>query len=217
MSQCSDVHTSQLHTSWCGLVFLPPWHRTEWLFFCTGFTPTASSQISAWPSSLWVSWRAVRVWERFTLVVNHVVHFILLRYLHLGRGRELFFKKNWHLFFCLAKKPTCLGVTLSNKTCQGPLSSSTNTPKHAWPATSAYLSASISSFPPLHQEIAALGEARGRHSRTASPPRWTTVDFFTGRRAKSGGEAEEQRGATAVHRWKMSSASQVIMGTVFHH
>lgn len=89
------------------------------------------------------------------------------------------------------------------KTCQG---SSKNTAK-VWPAmeASAYLSASISSSPPLHQEIAALGEARGRHSRTASPPLWTTVDFFTGRRAKSGGEAEEQSGATAVHQWKMTS------------
>lgn len=79
----------------------------------------------------------------------------------------------------------------------------------AWPVlqTSAYLSASISSTPPFHQEIAAMGEARGRHSRTASPPRWTTVDFFTGRRVKSGGEAEEQSGATAVHQGKMCITS----------
>lgn len=61
-----------------------------------------------------------------------------------------------------------------------------------------YLSVSISSSPPLHQEVAALGEAWGRHSRTASPPLWTTVDFFTGRRVKSGGEAEEQIRAESV-------------------
>lgn len=61
-----------------------------------------------------------------------------------------------------------------------------------------YLSVSISSSPPLHQEVAALGEAWGRHSRTASPPLWTTVDFFTGRGVKSGGEAEEQIRAESV-------------------
>lgn len=64
--------------------------------------------------------------------------------------------------------------------------------------TNTYLSVFISSSPPLHQEVVALGEAWGRHSRTASPPRWITVAFFTGRRVKWGGEAEEQICVEAV-------------------
>lgn len=62
----------------------------------------------------------------------------------------------------------------------------------------AYLLPSFRSCPPLHQEIAALGEAWGRHSRATSPPRWITVDFFTGRRPKSGGEAAEQSGVRDI-------------------
>lgn len=59
-----------------------------------------------------------------------------------------------------------------------------------------YLSLSFSASPPLHQETVALGEAWGRHSNAASPPLWITVDVFTGRRAKFGGDAVEE---TRVH------------------
>lgn len=65
-------------------------------------------------------------------------------------------------------------------------------------STVPYLLLSFSSSPPLHQEIVALGEAWGRHSKTTSPPLWITVDFFTGRRVKSGGEAEEQTCVKAI-------------------
>lgn len=64
--------------------------------------------------------------------------------------------------------------------------------------TIAYLLPSFRGSPPLHQEIVALGEAWGRHSKTISPPLWITVDFFTGRRVKSGGEAEEQTRVKAI-------------------
>lgn len=61
-----------------------------------------------------------------------------------------------------------------------------------------HLLLSIRSSPSRHQEIVALGEAWGRHSRTTSPPLWMTMDFFTGRRVKSGGEAEEQTRVKAI-------------------
>lgn len=92
-------------------------------------------------------------------------------------------------------------------------------------STIAYLVLSFRSSPPLNQEIAALGEACGRHSKTTSPPLWITVDFFTGRRVKSGGEAEEQSCVKAIclALWrcnscasaKMSKASQAITWIIF--
>lgn len=79
-----------------------------------------------------------------------------------------------------------------------------------WCKTNPYLLESISSSPPLHQEVVALGEACGRHSRTASPPLWITVDFFTGRRVKSGGEAEEEIGVEAVGLWRSNSSAENV-------
>lgn len=61
-----------------------------------------------------------------------------------------------------------------------------------------YLLPVLRSSPPLHQEMVALGEALGRHSNTTSPPLWITVDFFTGRWVKSGGEAEEETHIEAI-------------------
>lgn len=95
----------------------------------------------------------------------------------------------------------------------------------AWAAvhTIPYLLLSFRSSPPLHQEIVALGEAWGRHSKTTSPPLWMTVDFFTGRRVKSGGEAEEQTHVKAIclTLWRgnscSSSASPAITEIIFHH
>lgn len=88
-----------------------------------------------------------------------------------------------------------------------------------------YLLLSFSSSPPLHQVIVALGEAWGRHSKTTSPPRWITVAFFTGRRVKSGGEAEEQTRVKVIMlmSWtgtscasaKMSSAPLAITKIIF--
>lgn len=73
----------------------------------------------------------------------------------------------------------------------------------------------------------ALGEAWGRHSKTTSPPLWMTVDFFTGRQVKSGGEAEEQKHVKSIclALWmsnncssaKMSSASPAITEIIIHH
>lgn len=91
-----------------------------------------------------------------------------------------------------------------------------------------YLSLSFRCIPPsLHQEIVALGEAWGRHSNTTSPPLWITVDFFTGRRVKSGGEAEEETRVDAVclalsrcnscASAKMSRASPAITEIICHH
>lgn len=92
-------------------------------------------------------------------------------------------------------------------------------------STIAYLLLSFRSSPPLNQEIVALGEACGRHSKTTSPPLWITVDFFTGRRVKSGGDAEEQTRVKAIclALWrgnscasaKMSSASEAITEIIF--
>lgn len=102
-------------------------------------------------------------------------------------------------------------------------------PSVAWAAvhTVPYLLPSFRSSPPLHQEIVALGEAWGRHSKTTSPPLWITVDFFTGRRVKSGGEAEEQTRVKAIclALWRgnscasaeMSSASPAITEIIFRH
>lgn len=52
-----------------------------------------------------------------------------------------------------------------------------------------YLLVLLRKSPPLRQEKVARGEACGRHSMMASPPCWTSVDFFTGFLEKSGGEA----------------------------
>lgn len=89
-----------------------------------------------------------------------------------------------------------------------------------------YLLLSFRTSPPLHQEIVALGEAWGRHSKSTSPPLWITVDFFTARRVKSGGEAEEQTHVKAIclALWrgnscasaKMSNASPAITAIIFH-
>ena len=43
---------------------------------------------------------------------------------------------------------------------------------------------------PLLQETVALGNARGRHSMTTSPPTWTTEFLLMGFLEKSGAEAE---------------------------
>lgn len=72
------------------------------------------------------------------------------------------------------------GCTLQAEPAKSPLSRSTNTLTNVKIQNSnahsgksdanSYLSVSLSSSPPLHQEAVALGEAWGRHSRTASPP-----------------------------------------------
>jgi len=90
-----------------------------------------------------------------------------------------------------------------------------------------YLSLLLRGSPPLHQETEALGEALGRHSNTTSPPLWITVDFFTGRWVKSGGEAEEETRVEAIclALWrrnscapaKMSSAPPAITEIRFNH
>lgn len=91
-----------------------------------------------------------------------------------------------------------------------------------------YLLLSFRGSPPFHQEIVALGEAWGRHSKTTSPPLCITVDFFTGRRVKSGGEAEEQSrvkaiclallgGCNSCTLAEMSSASPAITEILFCH
>lgn len=101
-------------------------------------------------------------------------------------------------------------------------------PSVAWAAmhTIPYLLLSFRGSPSFHHEIVALGEAWGRHSKTTSPPLWITVDFFTGRRVKSGGEAEEQTRVKAIclALWRgnscasaeMSSASLAIREIIFH-
>lgn len=96
----------------------------------------------------------------------------------------------------------------------------------AWAAvhTVPYRLLSFNSSPSLHQEIAALGEALGRHPKSTSPPLWMTVDVFTGCWVKSGGEAGES--ASICFAWwrgnngasaKMSSASPTITQVIFHH
>lgn len=82
--------------------------------------------------------------------------------------------------------------------CTNPLTDAISGMSSGAYSTIAYLLLSFRSSPPLNQETVALGEACGRHSKTTSPPLWITVDFFTGRRVKSGGEAEEQTHVKAI-------------------
>lgn len=63
----------------------------------------------------------------------------------------------------------------------------------------------------------ALGEALGRHSNTTSPPLWITVDFFTGRWVKSGGEAEKDTHVEVIGPGLWSGNSSASAKRQVHH